>query len=555
MNHQHRHVPDPETDPDGHPVTECSAGLCGFAPGELEAELTGPRPMLLITAEPGRDPRTPAGWVITGAWQMDAYTAPGLVQQVGEILATGELTSDLLRDDTPTAGPGQLFTLPGTARWALLDLNVPPPPGDGPVALASARYHLDLAMQSVTRQAVQIADLEAGLARAWRAVDEGGSALLAAYADQAAADALTDVQVRPGSGWLASLAELNVAIRHDDGTWKDDISVRAELGAWLAAHGVDPRDPAQAGADPQADRWVIPIPHDGEGIIVLDAYRAPRGGHPPGADPPRPLTGAELARWLEARRWPADRVLEQAGHPPGEHGHTGAARWRAAMADAAAHPASPDDVVEADIVDDDRPAFTGQPDYDLTGLPVTEAGHGYSAGQREAPLSERAATEVREVLGRQARMVTYHGDGLGLIIHGTPPGDVVIEDGGGALLARLANAGYRKSPTGFGWGYEGSGPAALARSILAAALGTDAACPACHGSGAVRLGGGAEDPDGTMPCPACDDGIRSLPYQQYKRAVVARLDGEWRIRLSDVMHWLSAMPGDPLAEVAGRRLR
>jgi hypothetical protein len=167
----------------------------------------------------------------------------------------------------------------------------------------------------------------------------------------------------------------------------------------------------------------------------------------------------------------------------------------------------------------------------------------------------------------QARKVAGLPD---FVFHGIPslPGcDVAIEtrpgpDGEpGDLICELANTGYLKSPAGFGAGYEGSGAAALARSLLTAALGTAAACPGCLGSGRVTYLAAADTEDpvpwqlahdalsaddaAVVTCDDCDgDGLRIHPkvYQQFKRSVVAALpgDGEWTLDRGDVISWLRA---------------
>ena len=153
--------------------------------------------------------------------------------------------------------------------------------------------------------------------------------------------------------------------------------------------------------------------------------------------------------------------------------------------------------------------------------------------------------------------------------HGTPagPGTNVAVESHGRFICELANTGYRHSPTGFGAGYEGSGAAALASSLLVAALGTMAACRGCLGSGKVTWLAGAEEPVPWLPehdqmtelnspdplasvatCDDCDgDGIRVHPslYQQFKREVVARLDGdaEWHLDRVAVLAWLADKAG------------
>lgn len=169
----------------------------------------------------------------------------------------------------------------------------------------------------------------------------------------------------------------------------------------------------------------------------------------------------------------------------------------------------------------------------------------------------------------------------GCVFHGTPAGpgtNVAIESATGRFLGELANTGYRHSPTGFAAGYEGSGAAALARSLLTAALGSLATCPGCLGSGRVTYlvtqdahedpvpwqpahdtladpgpdPGDGEDAAGAaiVDCPACDgDGIRITPavYQEFKRQVIGRMDGdlEWRITRGAVLAWLITQGASP----------
>jgi hypothetical protein len=97
----------------------------------------------------------------------------------------------------------------------------------------------------------------------------------------------------------------------------------------------------------------------------------------------------------------------------------------------------------------------------------------------------------------------------------------------------------KHSPTGFGWGYGGSGPAELARCLLIHALGEDAKCKTCAGTGSLVYVPAADkhmpieeaeadytgwDPNDTVSCWECEDGIGVLPamYQQFKFDVVAQ---------------------------------
>ena len=75
--------------------------------------------------------------------------------------------------------------------------------------------------------------------------------------------------------------------------------------------------------------------------------------------------------------------------------------------------------------------------------------------------------------------VVYHG----YREHGEEP-VVVIESPAGERIGLLRHV-VRHSPSGMNWGYRGSGPCDTARSLLLAALGDEAACPACQGSGRV----------------------------------------------------------------------
>jgi len=170
---------------------------------------------------------------------------------------------------------------------------------------------------------------------------------------------------------------------------------------------------------------------------------------------------------------------------------------------------------------------------------------------RERILAEAAA---RDVWYRGARDPQVPG-----------PAPVVIETPAGDVLGLLHNAAAGKSPDGFAWGYGGSGPAALARSILAAALGDAAKCPTCAGTQRIMWRDppdpGPEDPTDYAPVPwdgrpaldsrghkvlliedcyDCEDGTRHLPYQAFKRQHVGRWGPEFRIARSEVLAWLAA---------------
>lgn len=113
----------------------------------------------------------------------------------------------------------------------------------------------------------------------------------------------------------------------------------------------------------------------------------------------------------------------------------------------------------------------------------------------------------------------------------------------------------RHSPTGMEWGYAGSGPADLARSLLIDALGPFAACPLCNGTVYVAWTADWDDaaadpvpydpsehrdlaPELITDC-YCDDGYRVLPYQAFKFEHVAKWPHDhWSMTRADVLRWL-----------------
>ena len=146
----------------------------------------------------------------------------------------------------------------------------------------------------------------------------------------------------------------------------------------------------------------------------------------------------------------------------------------------------------------------------------------------------------------------YHRSSAGVSV-------VAIETERGQQLGLLHHV-VRYSPTGLNWGYQGSGPADLARSLLIAALGDHARCPACAGTtqlvgngdqypGQPSNLGRAYDPELVWRCLACDDGYRPLPYQDFQREQVATWGNQWRMRRADIRAWL-ALRGDLVADVA-----
>jgi len=140
-----------------------------------------------------------------------------------------------------------------------------------------------------------------------------------------------------------------------------------------------------------------------------------------------------------------------------------------------------------------------------------------------------------------------------VIFRGHPGGLVTVEDPDGEQFAVLQHL-VRHSPDGFSWGYHGSGPAELARCLLIAALGEQALCPECAGTGLV-----AYDPHADADVPFdpqrhdldlasrcwCGDGIRNLPHQAFKSDRVARWqqDQPWYITAGELRAWLARCDG------------
>jgi hypothetical protein len=130
----------------------------------------------------------------------------------------------------------------------------------------------------------------------------------------------------------------------------------------------------------------------------------------------------------------------------------------------------------------------------------------------------------------------------------------------------------KHSPTGFAWGYGGSGAAELARCLLIHALGPQSRCKACEGTGQVVYVPAADrfmpiaeaeadytgwDPNDTVNCMDCEDGyaVVGRMYQQFKFDVVARLtDGmSWTIPQAEVLDWHRRYVFDEARENSLRR--
>lgn len=84
----------------------------------------------------------------------------------------------------------------------------------------------------------------------------------------------------------------------------------------------------------------------------------------------------------------------------------------------------------------------------------------------------------------------------------------------------------KHSPDGFAWGYGGSGPADLARSLLADALGGRAICGECTYDGLL-----------SESCGRCDAGLMIAPayVQEFKRLIIEALPDEFALPRAHVL--------------------
>lgn len=115
---------------------------------------------------------------------------------------------------------------------------------------------------------------------------------------------------------------------------------------------------------------------------------------------------------------------------------------------------------------------------------------------------------------------------------------VMIEDDDGTTIGPLPHI-VKHSPDGFSWGYGGSGPADLARSLLIHALDLKSDCPSCGGTGCRYT-----YPEDRTPCFACDGGFREprpAMYQDFKAQVIAQLPGDedWELDRDVVKRWVA----------------
>lgn len=98
------------------------------------------------------------------------------------------------------------------------------------------------------------------------------------------------------------------------------------------------------------------------------------------------------------------------------------------------------------------------------------------------------------------------------------PLSVTVRDEKGAKI--LAHH-LRHSPTGYNWGYGGSGPSELARCILLNAFGTDV-CP-----------------DAPQEC-RCENSWTEASYPAFRDSVIAGLkqDEDWKLHQEWIMDWV-----------------
>lgn len=132
------------------------------------------------------------------------------------------------------------------------------------------------------------------------------------------------------------------------------------------------------------------------------------------------------------------------------------------------------------------------------------------------------------------------------IYRGIPPHEVRVEPGEGGGIYPLPHI-IKHSPTGFAWGYGGSGPTELARCILIDLFTPlNARCPRCRGRGTNRTV--------TKACDACTGEGYLVPpgvYQSFKWNFLAKLPSSepWEISEEQIREWLHQYPGKHLIEV------
>lgn len=141
----------------------------------------------------------------------------------------------------------------------------------------------------------------------------------------------------------------------------------------------------------------------------------------------------------------------------------------------------------------------------------------------DAPRTDTDAPATSDL-----RVKVYSGDRNG---RQGGPHNVIVTDG--ARVYDLPHRKVKHSPTGFSWGYGGSGPAELALNMILDAVGDAAICQACEGRGHRH---GAE----SGFCVECmgegtTDIARPRVYQAFKFEHVARWGDSFSITAAEVV--------------------
>ncbi|BBX30499.1 hypothetical protein B7435_30045 [Mycolicibacterium peregrinum] len=137
--------------------------------------------------------------------------------------------------------------------------------------------------------------------------------------------------------------------------------------------------------------------------------------------------------------------------------------------------------------------------------------------------------------------LVYRGYGLE---SAAGPRLVTIEDDSGCIAPLPHHPLHGED--GFSWGYGGSGPADLARSLIIHALGNSALCTTCRGTAVILHAKVIADQPEPTPCTRCHHGytVSMDLYQQFKADVIAHLPlTGWTLSHDAVMRWLSQQAG------------
>ena len=180
---------------------------------------------------------------------------------------------------------------------------------------------------------------------------------------------------------------------------------------------------------------------------------------------------------------------------------------------------------------------------------------------KDSQVASKGITVV-ELAGNSERRtpVNPRSDRGDLLYHGYREGAssrvIALELPDGTRIGWLEHV-VRHSPSGFGWGYHGSGPSDTAWSLLVDAAGDAAICQACQGTGRVVYvtedGLTRAEPFGPTRHPwstngwqcECSGGYLSLPYTRFADQFVASWADEWFISRASVLSWLAAQGCTP----------